>query len=238
MNTQIINYQFSVFGNFIELNPKDSNKVIELMELLKNGNFVPSTFGEIPINAGKIVLNSRFSFSNSDGVVINIGSERLDVIVEYNEDGKYSKMDYPSIKEQAMEYIKTILNKYKNPINRIALNGTIIYDDNTTGKIEKVALKDIAIPYYNENKPMEWTQRFVYQLEKGYRKTINIGINLSKSKGKLTKKNETIEFDNVLLRFDINTIYDKEISYDIKEINDFFDISYGELKKVLNSIEE
>ena len=238
MNTQIINYQFSVFGNFIELNPKDSNKVIELMELLKNGNFVPSTFGEIPINAGKIVLNSRFSFSNSDGVVINIGSERLDVIVEYNEDGKYSKMDYPSIKEQAMEYIKTILNKYKNPINRIALNGTIIYDDNTTSKIEKVALNDIAIPYYNENKPMEWSQRFVYQLEKGYRKTINIGINLSKSKGKLTKKNESIEFDNVLLRFDINTIYDKEISYDIKEINDFFDISYGELKKVLNSIEE
>lgn len=237
MDTQVINIQFSVFGDFKDLNPNNPDMVIDFMNMLKGDDFVPSTFGEIPINTNQIKLYNRFSFSNKDGVTINIGSDRLDVIFGYNEDGKYSTMEYEQLKKSGLKYVSQIVNKYNNSINRLAFNATKIYNDETSKKLED-RFNDNTIVTYDDNKPIEWSQRIVNRESGIFKTDINLCLNLSKTVGKLTKKNVSMEFDGVVAMFDINTVVNMNQLYSEKDLNDFFDVANDKFKKIQTSIEE
>lgn len=238
MNTQILNVQYSVFGDFKNLNPNNSEVVITLMNLFKKDDFVPSTFGEIPINTNKLVLQNRFSFSNKEGVTINIGSDRLDIIFGYNEDGIYKDMNIQEMSIKAIEYISMIIEKYHKSINRIALNINKFYDEIVSKEIEKKFEKCIFLNYYKTNTPSEWNQRLLYKLENKFLKEINIGLNINKTKGKLTKKNEEIEFDGIISLFDINTTYDPSAIYNLDDVKDFFKEAYEQYKLLSKDIED
>lgn len=237
MDTQLINIQFSVFGDFKDLNPSNPDMVIDFMNMLKGDDFVPSTFGEIPINTNQIKLYNRFSFSNKDGVTINIGFDRIDIIFGYNEDGKYSSMEYNQLKTIGIEYISKIVNKYKKNINRLAFNATKIYNDELSQKLEDKFNNNI-IAAYSDSNPIEWSQRIVNRESGTFRTDINICLNLSKTIGKLTKKNVSMEFDGVVALFDINTVININQLYSEKDLNDFFDTANNAFKKVEASIEE
>ena len=237
MNTQIINIQFSVFGDFKDLNPSNPNVVIEFMNMLKNDEFVPSTFGEIPMNTNQIKLYNRFSFSNKDGVTINIGSERLDVVFGYIDDGKYKDMNYDAIYDKALNYIFNIINKYKNIIYRIALNITKIFDENDSKKIEDKFNQSIELDYYKNKDVVEWKERFVCRDKDIFKNDINICLDLNKTIGKFNKKNEVIDFNGVMAIFDINTVFtDIKEEYKEEDIRDFFNIAGNKFKEMDKSI--
>lgn len=238
MNTQVISIQFSVFGDFKNLNPSNPDMVIDFMNMLKDDDFVPSTFGEIPFNSNKIMMYNRFSFSNKDGVTINIGSDRLDVIFGYNEDGKYKEMNFEELKNKGLEYIAKIKSKYNKIINRIALNITKMYDENLSSIIREKFDNSIILPYYKENTPLEWNERLVYRMSSDFKNDINVGLNLTKSQGKLTKKDVSIEFDGIIALFDINTVFNNTENYSEDDLEDFFEKANIEYNKLIKSIEE
>ena len=238
MNTQILNIQFSIFGDFKDLNPSNNEIVIALMNLFKKDGFVPSTFGEIPINTNKLVLQNRFSFSNKDGVVINIGSDRLDIIFGYNENGTYKDMDVDRTSEKAMEYISIIVDKYKKTINRVALNMSKFYDEKTSKKLENKFNSSIFLKYYKDNLPTEWSERLLYKLKNRFITEMNVGLNLNKTRGKLTKKEEEIEFDGIIALFDINTVFNLSANYSLEQIKQFYVEANSEYESLTNDIEE
>ena len=97
MKGKKLNYQFSVFGDFSDITPNNSQNIIDLLNLYKDKNFIPSIFQEIPAEIIPAKSNNRIMLSNADGWNMNIGNVRIDLSITYNEKGKYSDMNIDNI---------------------------------------------------------------------------------------------------------------------------------------------
>jgi len=239
MKGKYLNYQFSIFGDFSDISPNNSQNVIDLLSLYKDKNFIPSIFQEIPIGIIPVKSNNRIMLSNADGWNMNIGNNRVDLSMTYNEKGKYADMNIGTIIEEVKDIFKRLLELYNKKSNRIALNTTFLFDEEDGRKInDKFTERGNIINFYNENKSEEWNERYLSQKveEKIDNEVINVGTALSKSSGEIGLGNKTITFNNgIILQFDINTT--PKITthrFDTQKINTFFDIAKS-YKDILES---
>ena len=86
-----LNYQYTLFGEFSDIKPDDPDTIIKLISLFKEESFMPASFQEFNMNIMPPKMDNRISLINKDGITINIGNTRLDLIFAYNEQGKYKE---------------------------------------------------------------------------------------------------------------------------------------------------
>lgn len=243
MKGKYLNYQFSVFGDFSDINPNNSQTVIELLSLYKDKNFIPSIFQEIPVGIMPVKSNNRIMLSNSEGWNMNIGNIRIDLSITYNEKGKYESMDIESIISEAKEILDRILDKYKKKGNRIALNTTFLFDDDDSKKInDNYIRRGSLIKFYNDKQSEEWEERIISQVKESKldNEIINIGTLLSKSSGEIGMGGKNIVFINrIIMQFDINTTPKNTTHrFDNEKINAFFDIANSYKNNLQSNIQE
>ena len=243
MKGKKLNYQFSLFGDFSDITPNNSQDIIDLLNLYKDKNFIPSIFQEIPAEIIPAKSNNRIMLSNADGWNMNIGNVRIDLSITYNEKGKYSDMNIDNIINEAKEIFEKILKLYQKKCNRIALNTTFLFEDEESKKISnKYNKRGSLIKFYNENESEEWNERYISQIkEKKFDdEIINIGTALNKTSGEIGIGNKTITFnDRIILQFDINT--SPRITthrFDIQKVNTFFDIPKAYKDRLETDIQE
>ena len=233
--TMNLNYQYTLFGEFSDIKPEDSDIIIKLMTIFNGENFMPASFQEFSMNMVPPKMDNRISLINKDGVTINIGNSRIDLIVAYNEQGKYKDMDITEITTKAIEMLNKLLREFNKTCNRIALNTMqILSSDESRNVIQKYDGMEQIIKYYNENKPFEWNQRFVAKKHcEKISEEINVITNINKTKGQLANNNSVILFDGIMLQFDINTLPDKlNYRFGTKEVQEFFESVISEKEKI------
>lgn len=205
-----LNYQFSIFGEFSDITPENSGITIKLMKKFDGEKFIPNIFQELSMNTMPPKIDNRISLINTDGWTISIGNERIDVSVDYNDDGAYKDMQLDEIELKAVKMLESIMEIFGKTCKRIALNTTELLDDVKSQKIiEKYLSRGRLLNYYDSNIPYEWNERYVANVEcTDINEKINVITNITKSQGKLSNNNtgKTIDFDGIMIQFDINTL--------------------------------
>ena len=223
-----LNYQYSLFGNFSDISPEKTDIVIELLKLYENENFIPSSYQEIVLNNGIQKPENRIALNNKDGIAINIGFQRIDVIVSYNEDGKYKDMKIEEITPKVTNLLEKFLDKFNRVCNRLALNTTTLLSDEKTIEIEKKFEENSrTIEYYNTKKVREWIERLVTREKNdNIGEEINIITSLNRTNGEFYNQvlNKNIAFDSIIVQFDINTLAENiNPRFKKEEMKNFFD---------------
>lgn len=223
-----LNYQYSLFGNFVDISPEKTDMVIDLLKLYENENFIPSSYQEIVLNNGIQKPENRIALNNKDGFAINIGIQRIDVIVSYNEDGKYKEMKIEEITLKVINLLERFLDKFNRVCNRIALNTTTLLSDEKTSEMEKkFEGNNRTIEYYNTKKVREWTERLVTrEMCENLGEEINIITSLNRTNGAFYNQvlNKNIAFDSIIVQFDINTLAENiNQRFNKEEMKKFFD---------------
>lgn len=229
--TMNLNYQYTLFGEFSDLKPENPDIIIKLMTIFKEEKFMPASFQEFNMNTMPPKMDNRISLINKDGVTLNIGNNRIDLIIAYNEQGKYMDMKIEEITNKAIELLSSLLDAFGKTCNRLALNTMGILSSEDSKKIiEKYNNVNQIVSYYNENKPYEWNQRLVAKKEfSSINEDINLITSLSKTKGQLSNNNKTILVDGIMIQFDINTLPDKlNYRFGKDEVQKFFKIAIKE----------
>ena len=244
MKGKYLNYQFSVFGDFSDISPSNSQTVIDLLSLYKEKNFIPSIFQEIPAGILPVKSNNRIMLSNADGWNMNIGNVRIDLLIAYNEKGKYADMDVDSIISEAKEVLNKILDFYKKKANRIAFNTAFLCDSDDSKKIsDKYVNRGSLINFYNDKHSVEWEERDISQITDNSFdeiELINIGTAITKTSGEIGIGNKFTTFNNrIIVTFDFNTTPKNTTHrFDNEKINTFFDIAKNYKNDLESNIQE
>lgn len=242
MEGKNLNYQFSVFGDFTDITPNNSQIIIDLLSMYKDKNFIPSIFQEIPFNIISGKNNNRIMLSNNDGWQMNIGNARLDLSITPDEKSKYYNMDLNQIIKEACDIIATLLEKYEKKCNRIALNTMFLFDKGDSIRIEnKYQTKGRLIAFYNTNISEEWNERIISQVvnEEFNNEIINVGVNLIRGEGEFTVLNKIIPFNGISMQIDINTTPTITTHrFGTMEIKKFFEIAVNYKNTIESDIEE
>lgn len=239
MKGKYLNYQFSLFGDFSDISPSNSQTVIDLLSLYKDKNFIPSIFQEIPVGILPAKSNNRIMLSNADGWNMNIGNVRIDLLITYNEKGKYADMDIDVLTNEAKEILNKILDFYKKKANRMALNTTFLVDSDDSKKIsDKYVKRGNLVKFYNDKQSVEWEERDISQITENSfdeNELINIGTAINKTSGEIGIGNKITTFNNrIIVQFDFNTSPKNTTHrFDNEKINAFFDTA----KKYKNDLE-
>lgn len=242
MEGKVLNYQFSIFGDFRDISPNNSQIIIDLLSEYKEKNFIPSIFQEVPFNLIPSAINNRIMLSNNEGWQMNIGNNRIDLSIPLIEKGKYADMNLNIISVEACEIINKILKKYNKKANRIALNSTFLMNRDLSKKLDKIyEEKGRVIDFYNQNKVKEWNERTISEIidSEFDDEKINIGIIIYKGKGQYQIANKTTSFDGITIQFDINTVPENiNFRFDDKAIKKFFKIAIKYKDQIEKEIEE
>ena len=242
MEGKKLNYQFSIFGDFRDISPNNSQIIIDLLSEYKEKNFIPSIFQEVPFNIIPGQINNRIMLSNNDGWQMNIGNNRIDLSIPLIEKAKYADMNIETISIEACEIIGKIINKYNKQANRIALNTTFLMDSALSKKLDRIYEdKGRVIDFYNQNKIKEWNERTISEIVDSEfdSEKINIGININKGKGQYQIANKITPFDGITIQFDINTIPENiDYRFGDEAIKKFFEIAIKYKNNIEKQIEE
>lgn len=230
-----LNYQYTLFGEFSDIKPENSDIIIKLMTIFNGENFMPASFQEFSMNMMPPKIDNRISLINNDGVTINIGNTRVDLIVAYNEQGKYKEMEIKETTKRAVEMLNKLLKEFNKTCNRIALNTMqILSTDESKRIIQKYDSMQQLVKYYNDNNAFEWNQRFVTKKQcEPIQEEMNVITNVSKTKGELANNNNIILFDGIMLQFDINTLPNKlNYRFGQEEVKNFFESAISEKENI------
>lgn len=242
MEGKKLNYQFSIFGDFRDISPNNSQIIIDLLSEYKERNFIPSIFQEIPFNIAPSTVSNRIMLSNNDGWQMNIGNNRIDLSIPLIEKGKYADMNIETISVEACEIIEKIINKFNKQSNRIALNTTFLMGSDMSKKLDEIyENKGRVIEFYNQNKIKEWNERIISEIidSEFNNEKINIGININKGKGQYQIINKVSSFDGIIIQFDINTIPENiDLRFKGKDIKKFFETAIKYKNQIEKEIEE
>lgn len=242
MEGKTLNYQFSIFGDFRDISPNNSQIIIDLLSEYKEKNFIPSIFQEVPFNLIPSTINNRIMLSNNEGWQMNIGNNRIDLLIPLIEKGKYADMNLKIISVEACEIINKIISKYNKKANRIALNSIFLMNPDVSKKLDKIyEEKGRVIDFYNKNKTKEWNERMISEIIDSEldNEKINIGININKGKGQYQIVNKITSFDGITIQFDINTVPENiDFRFDDKAIKRFFEIAIKYKDQIEKEIEE
>ncbi|MBR3133087.1 MAG: hypothetical protein IKG42_03330 [Clostridia bacterium] len=236
-----LKYQYTIFGDFSDIAPEKSEIIIRLMKLFPNENFIPASFQELSMDQIPPRIDNRISLTNSDGLCINIGKNRVDVEINYLEDGKYCAMDINEITKKAQKLISELMGEFGKTCNRLAVNIIkLMNEEKSNIIIDKFKDTKNIFDYYESNEPFEWNERFVSKIDsEKIGEPINVITSVSKSNGILTTPKNTIQIDGIMLQFDINTLptnVNYRFSKDI--IGDFFEDAIKEEEKIEKEIDK
>jgi hypothetical protein len=215
-----IKYQSVLFGDFRGITPS-SERVITLLELFKEKNFIPSTFMELdpfsPTPINRIALSSE----NSEWQM-NFGSPRIDIIhnsLNLNGDNLGT---INSFVQEVLDLIGLFQSRFDKKGNRISLLAEAFIDDENKNNFDNLYNK-VRKPFgvYSKNVPLEWSIRDLIRKDihnDRYKETFNIISSLGRLQGQTSFNNEITRIDRINFILDINTI---------PEITDHrFDIEY------------
>lgn len=244
MNGEYLNYQFSVFGDFSDITPNNSQVLIDILSLYKDKNFIPSIFQEVPVGIIQSKSSNRIMLSNADGWNMNIGNIRIDLILSKNGNTKYENMDFELVLKDAKELLNKLLNMYQKKANRIALNTSFLFNVEDSKKFDKNYVKrGNLVKFYDEKNNVEWEERKITQIKDekfDNQEVVNIGTALSKTSGEIIIGNKTTPFSNrIIMQLDINTAPNNATHrFDNEKINLFFDIANKYKSELEASVQE
>lgn len=242
MEGKKLNYQFSIFGDFRDISPNNSQTIIELLSIYQDKNFIPSIFQEIPFNIIPNQINNRIMLSNKDGWQMNIGNNRIDLSISFIEKTKYAEMEINDICKEACGIIEKIITKYDKKANRIALNTIVLVDDEISNRINSLYHKNERIAdFYNTNKSNEWNEKIMSQVQEEtfHNEVINVGTSINMGPGNFQIENKITTFNGITIQFDINTTpANINLRFGSEDIKNFFEIAIKIKNEIESNIEE
>lgn len=207
-----VRYQASLFANLLDMTATPDN-TFKMMSVFKDYGLLPSTFQEItPFNPTP-TIRTQFSSANGEWVV-RIASRRIDV--EKNPtDGVASNMgSIDDFQRTACNLISLFLEAFGKKGTRVSLCSNSLLREMESEMLADV-YKRIMNPleYYKVSTPNEWNIRSVgkesYMISETQER-VNVITNISRSQGQMVQNNTPLEFDRIVLEFDINTVQENE----------------------------
>lgn len=194
--------------NYMEYN---SETVIQLLELFKEKNVIPSYVKEIYKDMQSI--DRPLIISNLDNILLIMGLERIDIrnnINEYQNNKEQYQKNYLIEFLKKFEYYSTkLISNYKDlVVNRIAINLSILCDRKLIDLSSRINL----INFYESNNIdviSNLRQQKVVSLNNEDKLMSNVILNF-------------ISNNKINIKFDINTLYNTENNFSNEEIKTFF----------------
>ena len=204
-----LNYQFSIFGDFPNMTYDNAIAIGKLTEIFSVYGFIPTTTRGVSIIPGTINIDNRISLNSSNGWGIMLDRNRIDITIAFDENIKefYETSDSEIIKTM-IKYMDLIIKSFDTHINRFGFNTTDILNSKITKNIiEKYNKTTRIINYYDNKESNEWNERIVIKEDgKKLKEKINVITNISRTKGRFQRLNKYIDFNGIVLQFDINTL--------------------------------
>ena len=231
--------QFSVFGNFKEIEATHEN-IMRLMMELKDFKLLPSTFvnQNINIDTKEVESENRISFVSMDqSFKLVINSERVDFT--YNSNKIEKSNDTVFINEKFTYFYEVYLALFKTleiKGNRLAVNINLLGDRIINNSVAEYFNNNIkAFKFYKDKNISDWN----YSTTAKSFITIN---NLNEELNIITNLNTISNIDNLekrlLCHFDINTVKENTNERFINEnINDFLENLKIILKELIANFE-
>lgn len=217
------NRQFVIFGNFNSINFDNLEKLKDLKERYGFQTTAVPDISEIPINnnMGRINvnglsvpnLNIRPAFQSEDKrKTIFFGSSRIHIEeIDTNSD------TYEEFNRISFEIIELIIQKMEVKINRVAINGQLVYTDEKMMQEIYTSLFKTSFVYGESSE--EWQFRVVTSEPND---ELNIGINKIATYVRGTSFDDKGNPNQVLVAgYDFNTRLETYKTFDLKEIKLF-----------------
>ena len=233
--------QASFFGNFSDIRPNTQNTT-DLVKLLSRKKMLPGTFLEFLPGLSPI-QRIRYESENHEWSFV-ITSDRMYIEktqskVNDNNNHNY----YENFVNEALDIYKIILDYFKLNGHRISFITRGLLPELPDNKLEEVFRKFILpIDFYSTNLPLEWTSRLVSRLDtdlNGSSETLNVITNINRKNGMLSINNDTMDFDRIVISFDINTFQgNKNTRFSADNIEPFYLESINIRIKIIEEIRE
>ena len=238
---KILNFQASLFGNFVDIKP-DAKTILKLLTKLQDEDFIPGSFevNKVDIQTGKLTTESRLQIISTDkSKSIVFLEERIDFNYNYNENASV----YKSI-EKLCDLVKPFITKVFSEFsdmrgNRLALNCRILMDEMTDEEFD-VFYKRFTIPLkiYSNEALEEWSIRYNH-----YESMPVLGDDIKEKCNRIISMernvvNSVISPKRVIAILDVNTLPEnKELRFNHNNLLPFMDAAKNFIEEAIKEIE-
>lgn len=231
---RILNFQVSLFGEFINIKPK-TDIILKLLTSLQDEEFIPGTVDLAVLDAmtGKISTDSRIQMMSQDKLWSIVFLENR---IDFNYNFQPNHVSFKKV-DDVYEHTKRLVEKVFTVFpeitgNRIAFNGKILLNEMTDEEIEEFMNKfSSPLSVYHEKKLTEWVVKFNSRkhIEWNYNSEL---CNYITEISKISMEDNENE-NRISVSIDVNTIHqNKDFRFKYKDIFEFSE----KAKEIFNNI--
>ncbi len=216
-------FQAVVFANAYDITPQPET-LTYFIEAFKDKGLIPATFQEI----GNKGIELRFSLKSADDIWnIEFGTKRIDITKTNVDVGVSDMKDLKSFIADVSHINKVIFDKFPNKANRISLVTTYFSEIMKSNEVDQVFPKLFkTIQFYQENQPAEWRQRYTAKINDKINEKeeeINFISEIIRLRGNVVMESKDVDYDGIVLKFDINTSHDNhEFRFNYDDFDPFY----------------